>query len=76
VAGEGTVHRLWQEATHVPGEESEETAWRKTRTSPDALLLLFPAGTTTDLLDVPDEGRRCEPDDEDQPTRVREVPGL
>jgi len=41
---------------------------RETRISPDALLLLFPAGTTSDFLDVPD--------DEDHPTRVREVPGL
>jgi hypothetical protein len=48
----------------------------KNPTSPDALFLLLPAGTTTDLPEVPDEGRRCEPDDEYHLTCVREVPGL
>ena len=66
---------LWKEVYDLPGEEPEETAGEKPP-SPDALFPLFPAGTTTVLLDVPDEGRRCRPDGEDHPTRVRPVPGL
>lgn len=43
-----TVHCLWEEVYHVPGEEPEEKAGRKSRTSQDALFLQFPAGITTD----------------------------